>query len=175
VPPYNGGTFYSDLNNNPAHELHVFVQDDTSVDFVQIEYCYKPAAPKYDLVATKKHEGSAYTLDVTNNGSPLSPSGKIDMVEIVPAGLTITGANLPSGWTCPGVSFPVNGPDAFTCTFAITTTIATGQHLPQIVLKAEGKPECPNCMKVKLYLKSVADGVTPVNEGDMKNNTSCAK
>jgi hypothetical protein len=47
--------------------------------------------------------------------------------------------------------------------------------LPQIILKSEGKPECENCMRVKLYLKEFEGGVKPVNEGDMKNNMSCAK
>ena len=96
------------------------------------------------------------------------------MTEIVPAGLIITSASIPAGWTCPGVAFPVNGPDAFTCSFAINATIASGQHLPQIAFKTEGKPECPNCMRVKLYLKSVSEGVKPVDEVDMKNNASCA-
>ena len=44
-----------------------------------------------------------------------------------------------------------------------------------IVLKASGTPECPNCMKAKLYLKDMAGGATPVNESDMKDNASCAK
>jgi hypothetical protein len=173
MPGYNGGTFYGDLNSTTnQHELHVYVQDDTRVDFVQIEACYKP---QYDLVASKKHEGSVYTLDVTNAGTQISPSGKIDVVEVVPAGLIILGANVPAPWQCPGVTFPVIGPDAFTCTYPINAVIQHNQHLPQIVLKTEGTPECQNCMRAKLYLKEVSGGEKPIGEGDMKNNASCAK
>lgn len=162
-------TFYTDLNLNRT--LHVYVQDDTSVDFIQIEGCYKPT-PKFDLVATKKHDANLYILNVTNAGQPISPSGKVDVTEIVPAGLTIDSATGTS-WTCPGVVFPVVGPDAFTCTYPIPNTgIPTG-NLPPIVLKSEGKAECPNCMRVRLYLNAVSDGKKPVEEGDMKNNASC--
>jgi hypothetical protein len=162
--------FFGDIDNGRA--LHVYVQDDTSVDFIQIEGCYKPPAPKYDLTASKKHDGGAYFLNVHNNGSPIMPTGKVDVVEIIPAGLTIHSFP-PSPWTCTG-SLPVVGPDSFTCSYQIPAGgIATGTNLPQIILKSEGKSECPNCMRVKLYLKDVAGGATPVNEGDMKNNVSC--
>jgi hypothetical protein len=88
-------------------------------------------------------------------------------------GLTITSGSL-GPWTCPGVLFPVVGPDAFTCSYQIPVAgIASNTNLPQLVFKSEGKSECPNCMKTKLYLKSVSDGVKPVDEGDMKNNASC--
>jgi hypothetical protein len=171
-PGYLAVNFFTDLDNGRA--LHVYVQDDTSVDFIQIEGCYKPPPPKYDLTASKKHEGSAYMLNVHNNGSQIMPTGKVDVVEVVPAGLTIT--SFPSGpWTCTG-SLPVVGPDSFTCSYQIPSAgIATGANLPQIVLKSEGTPECPNCMRVKLYLKDVGGGVKPVDEGDMKNNVSCVK
>src|SRR4051812_2026670 len=53
-PGYLAVNFFMDLDNGRA--LHVYVQDDTSVDFIQIEGCYKPA-PKYDLTASKKHDG----------------------------------------------------------------------------------------------------------------------
>jgi hypothetical protein len=133
-----------------------------------------PKPAKYDLVANKKHEGSAYTLDVTNAGQAISPSGSIQVVELIPPGLTIAGIGAPSPWTCTG-SFPMVGPDAFTCTYPINAVIPMGQHLPQIVLKTTGTPECPNCMRVHLYLKEVSGGQKPVEEGDMKNNASCAK
>jgi hypothetical protein len=170
-PGYLAINFFTDLDNGRA--LHIYVQDDTSVDFIQIEGCYKPA-PKYDLTASKKREGSAYILNVHNNGSQIMPTGKVDVVEVIPAGLTIT--SFPSGpWTCTGL-LPVVGPDSFTCSYQIPSGgIATGANLPQIVLKSEGTAECPNCMRVKLYLKEVADGVKPVDEGDMKNNVSCVK
>lgn len=174
--PFNAGatyaTFYADLNANRV--LHVYVQDDTSVDFVGIEGCVKPPAPKYDLVASKKREGSsAFILNVHNAGSQIMPTGHIDIVEVVPAGLTLTGASL-GPWTCPGTVFPVAGPDAFTCSYQIPAAgIAPNANLPQLVFKSEGKSECPNCMRAKLYLKSVSDGVKPVEEGDMKNSASC--
>jgi hypothetical protein len=169
-PGYLAVNFFMDLDNGRA--LHVYVQDDTSVDYIQIEGCYQPAPPKYDLTASKKHDGGAYFLNVHNNGSQIMPTGKVDVVEVIPAGLTIT--SFPPGpWTCTG-SLPVVGPDSFTCSYQIPAAgIATGTNLPQIVLKSEGKSECPNCMRVKLYLKDVAGGATPVNEGDMKNNVSC--
>lgn len=163
---------FFDPNSN---QFHVYVQDDTSVDFIQIEGCYKPK-PKYDLVASKKREGSAYILNVHNNGSQIMPTGHVDVVEVVPAGLTIT--SFPGNpWTCTGGPPPVVGPDSFTCSYQIPSGgIAAGADLPQIVLKSEGTTsECPNCMRVKLYLKEVSDGVKPVDEGDMKNNVSCTK
>jgi hypothetical protein len=152
-----------------SNQFHVYVQDDTSVDFIQIEGCYKPA-PKYDLTASKKHDGNVYILNVHNNGSQIMPTGHVDVVEVVPAGLTIT--SFPSNpWNCTGL-LPVVGPDSFTCSYQIPAGgIASGANLPQIVLKSEGKAECPNCMRVKLYLKEVGD--KPVDEGDMKNNVSC--
>jgi hypothetical protein len=153
--------------------LDILEQDDTSVDYVQLDLCYKPPA-KYDLVASKKHDGNVYSLNVHNNGQQIMPTGHVDVVEVVPAGLTIT--SFPSGpWTCTGL-LPVVGPDSFTCSYQIPGGgIAVGANLPQIVLKSEGTPECPNCMRVKLYLKEFEGGVKPVNEGDMKNNVSCVK
>jgi hypothetical protein len=130
--------FYTGLNSNPLHELHVYVQDDTSVDFIQIEGCYKPAPPKYNLVASKKHDGSVYILNVHNAGQQIMPTGKVEVTEVVPAGF-----------------------------------IAASSNLPPIILKTEGKSDCPNCMRVKLFLKSVSGGVKPVEEGNMKNNASC--
>jgi hypothetical protein len=166
---YSAAAFLGALGT-PNTPLHVYVEDDTSVDFIQIEGCYKP----YDLVATKKHDGSTYTLDVTNAGAPISPSGSIQVVEVVPPGLTIGGIGAPNPWTCTG-SFPMTGPDAFTCTYPINAVIATGQHLPQIFLKTDGTPECPNCMRAHLYLQAVFGGQKPVDEVDMKNNASCVK
>ena len=54
--PFNAGAAYAafDADMNANRILHVDVQDDTSVDFVEIEGCVKSPAPKYDLVATKK-------------------------------------------------------------------------------------------------------------------------
>jgi hypothetical protein len=170
--PYSSSTFYGDLNTN--HLLHVYVEDDTSVDFVEVELCYQPA-PKYDLVAAKKHDGNIYTLNVHNAGSPIMPTGSVQVVEVVPAGLTIDWASM-TGWQCPGAVFPVVGPDAFTCNYQIPAGgIAANANLPPIVLKTEGTPECPNCMRARLFLKSVSEGSKPVDEGDMKNNVSCTK
>jgi hypothetical protein len=170
-PPYSGAAFYADLTLN--HVLHMYVQDDTSVDFIQIEGCAKPLPPKYDLVASKKHDGNVYVLNVHNAGSQIMPTGKVDVTEIVPAGLIIDSAS-GAPWQCPGVIFPVIGPDAFTCSYQIPPGgIAANSPLPAIILKTEGKSECPNCMRVKLFLKSMSDGVKPVEEGDMKNNASC--
>lgn len=170
---YQAINFFTDLDNGRA--LHIYVQDDTSVDFIQIEGCYKPAPPKYDLVASKKHDGNVYILNVTNAGSTIMPTGHVDVVEVIPAGLTVLPFTPPSGWTCPGLVFPVVGPDSFTCSFQIPAAgIPTGP-LPAIVIKTEGKPECPNCMRTKLYRKDFKDGTVPVQEVDMTNNASCTK
>jgi hypothetical protein len=168
---YNSNNFFNSLDTGAP--LHFYVQDDTSVDFIRIEGCYKPA-PKYDLVASKKHDGNTYGLNVHNAGQQIMPTGHVDVVEVVPAGLTIT--TFPPGpWTCTGL-LPVVGPDSFTCSYQIPSGgIAAGANLPQIILKSEGTAECPNCMRVKLYLKEFEGGVKPVNEGDMKNNVSCTK
>ena len=169
---YNSAAFFTGLDT--ARELGIYVQDDTSVQSIELELCAKPA-PKYDLVATKKHDGNIYTLNVTNAGSQIMPTGSVQVVEVVPVGLTIDSASA-SGWQCPGVLFPVVGPDAFTCNYPIPAGgIASGGSLPAIVLKTEGKPECPNCMRARLFLQNVSGGRKPVDEGDMKNNTSCAK
>jgi hypothetical protein len=164
---YNNNNFFSDLNT--GHSLHIYVQDDTSVDFIGIEGCYK----KYDLVASKKHDGNVYILHMHNAGPQIPSPGKVDVVEVVPAGLTIT--SFPGApWSCNAGPAPVVGPDSFTCSYQIPTGgIAANSDLPQIVLKSEGSTgECQNCMRVKLYL---GDGVKPVDEGDMKNNVSCTK
>jgi hypothetical protein len=180
VQVYGNGVLNASITTNPAYDhieffkavnqnkrLDMYVQDDTSVDFVQLQICAKPE-PKYDLVASKKRDGGTYILNVTNAGQPISPPGKIDVLEIVPAGLTVIAAS-GAPWTCPGVIFPVIGPDAFTCSYQISAVIPTGP-LPPISLKTDGKPECANCMRARLYL-----GDKLVNEGDMKNNSSCTQ
>jgi hypothetical protein len=169
-PPYNGPAFFAGLNAH--HALDVYVQDDTSVDFLQLQLCVKLDKPKYDLVASKKHDGNVYILNVFNAGQQINPTGRVDVVEIVPVGLTIT--SFPGApWTCTG-SPPVVGPDAFTCSYQVPPGgVAANSSLPPIVLKSEGQARCPNCMRVRLFLREVADGQKPVDEGDMKNNWSC--
>jgi hypothetical protein len=127
--------------------------------------------PKYDLVASKKHDGNLYILTVHNAGSQIMPAGKVDVIELVPVGLTIT--SFPAApWSCSG-TLPIVGPDSFTCSFHVPPGgIPANSNLPPLLLKSEGKPECPNCMRVRLYL---GDNPKPVNEVDMKNNVSCTK
>ena len=144
---YKSNAFFNGLDAGAP--LNFYVQDDTAVDFIRIEGCYKPAPPKYDLVASKKHDGNVYFLNVHNNGPQIMPTGHVDVVEVIPAGLTIS--SFPGGpWTCTG-SLPVIGPNSFTCSYQIPSGgIAANSDLPQILLKSEGTAECPNCMRVKL-------------------------
>lgn len=168
-PGYVGSDFFLALNQNKRFDM--YAQDDTGADYALLEIC---AQRSYDLVASKKHDGNVYILNVHNNGQQIMPTGHVDVVEVVPAGLTIT--TFPPGpWTCTG-SLPVVGPDSFTCSYQIPSGgIPANSNLPQIILKSEGKPECENCMRVKLYLKEFEGGVKPVSEGDMKNNVSCTR
>lgn len=133
-----------------------------------------------DIEAEKRQEGSTYTLSVKNKGSAIIGLAKIEVVELVPPGLTVTNINAP-GWTCSPAA-PVVGPDAITCSYIIqaSTTLGSGQSLPPIALQTNGTPLCPNCMRIRLFKPrdpTVHDpaSVTWVlaQESNADNNVSC--
>jgi hypothetical protein len=154
----------------PQPALDVYVQDDTSVDFLRLEVCYTP--PKGpDVAATKLHKGSVYSLNVGNPGGPIPVGDTIEVTDYIPVALTITSINAPSPWTCSAnpAPLPVTGPAVITCTYQVTTIIGTGVNLPQIQLSTTGRPKCPNCMRVRL----LRPGARPPIETNTANNISC--
>jgi len=174
---------------NASHALDVYVEDDQSVDFTGLELCFETKLP-YDIGVTKVRDGNLYLIRVTNLGKPISPPAKIEVTEMVPAGLTVTAMSIPAGWTCTPAA-PVTGPDAIICTYIVTGTIATGQALPAIVLKTVGKGTCANCVRARLYMpymlpprnkEDERPGSPPaslpwhvIHEANEDNNVSCVK
>jgi hypothetical protein len=134
-----------------------------------------------DIEAEKSQHGSTYTLSVKNKGSTISGLAKIEVVELVPPGLTVTNINAP-GWTCSPAT-PVVGPDAITCSYFIpaSSLFGQGQSLPNIVLSTRGTPQCPNCMRIRLFkphdpTQKDADMVKDwdlAQESNGDNNVSC--
>lgn len=152
-PPQSSTLVLLALNTSPR-VLDVTLWDDTAIDFIRLETCSVPPKKPYDLGVRKSREGEKYLIQVTNLGKPIPAGSKIEIVDLVPQGVSL-GAFPPSqGWTCapPG---PIVGPDVRTCTFMVTTPIATNGALPLLAMQMKGKPECPNCVRVKLYVKTV--------------------
>ncbi len=175
--------------------VDVFLQDDTAIDYLLLEMCVAP--PPFDLAVSKKREGyGGYVIEVSNPGRALPAGAKIEMTEIVPQGLTVSAISAPAPWSCTTPPLPVQGPDAFTCTFIVPAGgLAGGANLPQIVLQAQGRSECANCARVRLYVSDVRQEAEPgpdlraqrtigpvlvprwtlVTEHNMANNVSCAR
>jgi hypothetical protein len=153
----------------PPLNLDVYIQDDTSVDFLTLELCYVPPKP-IDLVAHKTRTKNSYTLSVTNAGAALPAGSVVQVLELVPSGLTMSVPPVSGPWAC-SPSGPVQGPDAVTCTMTVGAGgIATGGSLPSIQIPFKGQlTKCPNCMRVRL--QSTPTGLTEANTA---NNVSCA-
>jgi hypothetical protein len=121
------------------------------IDSVEI----KPI-PSYDIAVKKLHDGNTYVIAVNNPGLPIPVGSKIEVVDVVPPGLTLTVAasNLP--WICAPTGIVV-GPDSITCTLSVTAPIATNASLPSIHFQGVGSPSphCPNCVRARLYLPNV--------------------
>jgi hypothetical protein len=152
----------------------------------------------YDIAVKKSHQGNKYIVAVTNPGSAIPVGAKIEVIDVVPPGLTLTVAasNLP--WTCTPAGTIV-GPDSITCTYSVTTAIPTSGSLPVLQFVASPSPmspDCPNCVRARLYLSNVIGFaeleahlqkgriVTPiwspkslvlVSESNLANNVSCIK
>src|ERR1051326_1584580 len=56
---------FAGRDERPISWLDVYVQDDTSVDFLTLEVCYIPPGP-FDLAAHKTRGHGMYSLAVTN-------------------------------------------------------------------------------------------------------------
>lgn len=107
------------------------------------------AVPTVDLVAQKSGPplglgtvGNSYEFRLnTRNDGNAGFSGPLTITDHLPAGLTLTGAALPSGWSCLPALPLVGGPGVdFTCSTAIYTTIsplAPAQQTDVIVLTAQ--------------------------------------
>ncbi len=78
--------------------LDVVMQDDSSVDFITLDLCVAPPPP-YDIAVRKTHDGSHYGIAVTNPGRAISAPAKIEVTELVPAGLNVTSIG-GTGWSC---------------------------------------------------------------------------
>jgi hypothetical protein len=179
------------------HFLDVAMEDDSSVDFMRLELCVEPAPKPYDLQINKRQDGNLYLINVTNPGRAITAPAKVEVTEVVPAGLTVNAIGFSGpGWSCVPAA-PVVGPDAIVCTYMLSSgTLASGANLPVIELKTSGKPMCPNCARVRLYvqrriipypeqdaeLRTIIGPITPlplpgtwvlVTEPNTRNNLSC--
>lgn len=103
-------------------------------------------APTVDLVAMKSGPrgglavvGQSYdfTLRARNDGN--APfHGPLTITDHLPAGLTVTAANLPSGWTC-SPALPLAGPSNLTCetsNYTPAAPLGSTQSTPSLVLTA---------------------------------------
>ena len=107
------------------------------------------AVPTIDLVARKSGPslglgtvGNSYEFRLnTRNDGNAGFSGPLTITDHLPAGLTLTGAALPNGWSCLPALPLVGGPGVdFTCSTAIYTPaspLAPTQQTDVIVLTAE--------------------------------------
>ena len=149
-----------------AGKLHVYSQDDHSVDFLKLEACVANKDPQgYDIGVAKERKGESFLFTLTNHGQRLRRGMTVELTEIVPAGLVLT--SLPNGWTCDKQA-PVTGPDALKCTMTLQQDVQPGQQISVFRLMAKGQSACPNCVRVGL----VSDR-RPVPETDMRNNVGC--
>jgi len=81
----------------------------------------------------KQKDGDKYLIQVTHPGQPIPTGSRIEVVGLVPQGVSIGRFSPPQGWTCTPPC-PIVGPDAFTCTFVVTTAIPLNGTLPGLVM-----------------------------------------
>ena len=145
----------------------------SSLAFV-LALAFSPAAfaqVPYDIAVRKTHSpAGVYVIDTTNLGPAIPGQGRIDVIDLLPQGITVTSISAP-GWTCtPAV--PVVGPDAITCT-RLFNNLAAGAVLPSITMKITGVAQCPNCVRAKLYRRNTAGTYILFPESNLGNNVSC--
>ena len=121
------GPVDSDLTNNTATDGGAIIADPV-VDLAAVKTGPNPA-----LAVT----GSAYTFSISTSNLGNAPFfGTLNMVDHVPAGLTVNAATL-NGWTCDAL--PVVGPIDLTCSRVYTSgsPLAAGATTPSVVLHTE--------------------------------------
>ncbi|HEY8577175.1 MAG TPA: SdrD B-like domain-containing protein [Devosia sp.] len=118
--------------NNSGNDGEAFIAEPT-VDLVALK-----AGPPRGLVTV----GNSYEFRLrTRNDGNAGFSGPLTITDHLPAGLTLTAASVPSGWSCSQVLPLVGGPGVdFTCTTNIYTAsspLAPTQQTDAIVLTTE--------------------------------------
>ncbi len=156
------------------------------------------AAAAYDIAVKKQRQGTMYFVNITNPGQTIPAGAKIEVVDVVPQGITLTVAANNAPWTC-GPTGTVVGPDSVTCTYAVTAPIPTNGPIPQLHFQSTSPAGhgCPNCVRARLYVPNVIahvdatfspskahlvpppwipiNGLALANESNVLNNVSCAQ
>lgn len=130
------------------------------------------AVAQFDLVATKDliiPAGPAYVIKITNKEPAVPGRGRINVIEMLPPGMTVTAINAP-GWTCRPMT--VVGPDVITCTRLFNGGLPPGD-LPAIRVTFQGDPIGRNCVRAKLFRRNPAGTFVLYNEPDLTNNFAC--
>jgi uncharacterized repeat protein (TIGR01451 family) len=137
--------------------------------------CATVTYPNYDLAIAKTGAASAtvsggftFNLAVTNPGAAIANAAAIQVTDVVPAGMTFTGA-AGSNWNCtPSGTIAAGG--TLTCTYTGTGPIASGASLPVIAITATALQggSFKNCSTVGFTAASV------MQDSTASNNTSCA-
>jgi hypothetical protein len=130
------------------------------------------ASAAFDIKVVKAHitGAPAYSVTVTN-GIAAIPAGKIEVVEFVNYGVTVSSMSV-APWTCTPPLPPIIGPNVLTCT-VMFPGLASGASLPAITFKVTGGSHCPNCVRAKLYLKTPSGAYALYAEPNLTNNLSC--
>ena len=126
--------------------------------------------------------GSSYLVSVVNKGAALESSERsevsIELVDLVPPGVTVTHINAAQPWACaplaPLPALPLTGPGAISCTFKVQvgSSIATSVLLPQITISFTGGPKNKSCVAGRLF--RVEGGSTKlVTETNLNDNYAC--
>jgi uncharacterized repeat protein (TIGR01451 family) len=108
--------------------------------------------------------GYTFTLAVTNVGPAFTGTNVITVTDVVPAGMTFTGASA-TNWTCTPAT--VNAGGTLTCTYTGSGPTAPNQSLGTITINATGSGPFENCAVV---------GVPPESgfqDSNPQNNRAC--
>jgi hypothetical protein len=133
-----------------------------------------------DISVRKQKSGTAYLITVTPQGSALASQERrqfrVDLTDLVSAGVTIREIHAPAPWECKA-ALPLRGPEIFTCTFLapVGTTFPANQRLPQIrvVYSGQATPNTSkNCVFAQLF-NNASGAFLPVPDPFAVNNYSC--
>jgi hypothetical protein len=119
--------------------------------------------------------GPVFNIKITNVGPNIPPQFKLEFIDLVPPGMTLTLLGLPGGWTCmPGSGVPVVGPDVITCSIISPVGIPAGVSF-NLVFKIQGDSQCQNCVRARLYRRNAAGVFVPVADPNPANNVACTQ
>lgn len=111
----------------------------------------------------------SFKLTITNTGAPFTaPAGTITVTDVVPAGMTFTGATGSPGWTCAPATVPAG--QTLTCTYSGGPVPSGTVGTIAITATAAGPAPFPpftNCARVHL------DPSSGMNDSDRSNNRAC--